>query len=248
MYLRLCYLLIMLTLPKLVRSFHVFGHGKIKQPLRLLKLSTIGTTKPGDSSSSNVARQAIEATNLWMKNFVMGNKLCPWVGRAIAEESIRVVALEHESDEKTAFKVIEEALLLANASANGSSHKTTLLVVPTLTVFEEFLELADCIEQVMEDEKLNEHIQIATFHPDYQFEGTDYDDEGNWTNRSPYPVIHLLLVDDVTLAIESYQKQFGSTDLIWKNNIKTMKTIGKQALKSIHARILDQANSIVDKS
>jgi uncharacterized protein len=216
----------------------------IRQPMRHQRAVRQSSASSSEHHDNDKATIAIEATNIWMRSFVLGNKLCPWIGRAIADKAIRLIPLEDESEEKMTLKVYEEVLLLAKSNLTDSnSHKTTLLVIPRHTAFDSFLELIDCIEHLIENEKMDEFVQIASFHPDYQFGGTSYEDEGNWTNRSPYPVIHLLQVDDVATAIEAYKKQFGSTDLIWENNIKTMQAIGIQALKNIHARIVDQAKA-----
>ena len=86
------------------------------------------------------------------------------------------------------------------------------------------------ITRLLEDMELDTNIQIATFHPNYQFEQSLKEDVENWTNKSPYPIIHLLQVDDVARSIESYP---GDTNDIWKKNIAKMKDIGKAKLNEI---------------
>ena len=82
-------------------------------------------------------------------------------------------------------------------------------------------------------------IQIASFHPDYQFADSEASDVTNYTNRSPYPLIHFLRVKDVSTAIDNFD---GSTDDIWKSNKKKLRNLGEPKIKQIIASIIEEAS------
>ena len=121
-----------------------------------------------------------------------------------------------------------------NSSINNNQYVSTIIILPDLTDFELFLDLVDKIESTLESLSLTEYIQIATFHPKYKFENSKNTDVENYTNRSPYPLIHLLRVKDVTIAINKYN---GETNKIYEKNIETMQTIGLQNMKNILKQI-----------
>jgi hypothetical protein len=94
-----------------------------------------------------------------------------------------------------------------------NSWKTTLIVIPSSSSnFLEYLELVSCVEKRIEELQYDDFVQVASFHPQYVYEGSSTDAVDNWTNRSPYAIIHLLRVSDVSTAISQCQ---GNTDKIW---------------------------------
>ena len=99
---------------------------------------------------------------------------------------------------------------------------TTLVCLPMFSNFSDYLDLVYLIEEMLNNTRLNEKVQIATFHPKYQFLGTSSSDVTNLTNRSPVPMVHILLVGDVKEAINSYS---GNTEDIWRKNVETMRSI-----------------------
>ena len=149
-----------------------------------------------------------------------------------------------------AGSVLEEARLLITGmegisksedNTNTDNWKTTLIVIPSLSDdFYEYLEFVEFVESKLQELKLNDHIQIASFHPRYIYEGTQENDVENWTNRSPYPILHLLREADVSAAIDQYN---GNTDQIWKRNVKVMKRLGRTKLTNIVRDIIKKANS-----
>lgn len=125
-----------------------------------------------------------------------------------------------------------------------NEYTTTLIVLPYSLPFTSFLKLVNRIEDRLQVEKLDKHIQLASFHPNYVFADAEgVDDEGNWTNRSPYPTFHLLRVDEVAKAIESYENQFGSTSIIWQRNIERMRALGVDNLKAMMQGIKSSAET-----
>lgn len=121
-----------------------------------------------------------------------------------------------------------------------NSWKTTLIVIPSSSSnFLEYLELVSCVEKRIEELQYDDFVQVASFHPQYVYEGSSTDAVDNWTNRSPYAIIHLLRVSDVSTAISQYQ---GNTDKIWQRNVKTMKRLGSDALHRSMRDILKRAS------
>jgi uncharacterized protein len=108
----------------------------------------------------------------------------------------------------------------------GKKNGTTLLVCPSVDDFGDFLALAELADELLEQSGMDKDIQVATFHPDYLFEGED--EQTSLTNRSPYPILHLLRVEDVREAIESYEAEGKSTEDVWKRNKDFVQKQGNQ--------------------
>ena len=111
-------------------------------------------------------------------------------------------------------------------------------MVPSLTDFAEFLKVAQYAEEILETTGLDKDIQLATFHPDYLFEGEQA--VTSYTNRSPYPTLHLLRVEDVALAINSYEREGKSTEDVWRRNKEVFISRGeKKSAEHLHDIIHD---------
>ena len=159
--------------------------------------------------------------------------MCPWALGVATKEKLHLVVNESpysvdkpssllsiQRRKKLISAIVDEAQSLTNAT---TTFETALIVLPSLTDFMVFLRLTEDVEKALKRNGLAADIQIATFHPNYIFEGTDGTDVENYTNRSPYPIIHLLRVDQVQRAIDAVN---GDTDFVWKNNIQRLKEKG----------------------
>ena len=108
--------------------------------------------------------------------------------------------------------------------------ETTLIILPeVLDEFEAYLDFIDMSEFILEEVDLDGVIQIASFHPDYQFDETEPTDVENYTNRSPFPMLHLLREESVNRAIEAYPEIGDIPD----NNIDTMNKLGLTRVKQM---------------
>jgi hypothetical protein len=96
-----------------------------------------------------------------------------------------------------------------------------------LEVFDDYLDLLDWFQQLLEQAELTEHVQLASFHPRYQFEGGAVDDLSHFTNRAPYPIIHLLRQSQMTRALAG----FVDPENIYTNNIETLNKLGRQQVE-----------------
>lgn len=152
------------------------------------------------------------ATRKWVEGFVVAKKLCPWAAAAAAsEETMRVTVLPGAFNTPRASLALTSAVLAEAKSlaAPANAGKTTLIVLPHSSLassFPAYLDAAAAVEALLTSSRLDASIQLATFHPLYQFAGTRPDSPENFTNRSPYPVLHLLRVADVEGAIRTYTR------------------------------------------
>ena len=166
----------------------------------------------------------IASVRRWLESIVIEFNLCPFAGRELRNDRVRFTATDAQTDVQL-LQALEAELERLNGDATV---ETTLLIHPhahaDFESYNQFLELADGLLEQME---LDGVFQIASFHPDYQFGGTDQNDAENYTNRSPFPILHLLREDSLTLAVE------GTPDIdqIPVRNIARMNELGTDQLK-----------------
>ena len=185
---------------------------------------------------ADTERIAIEDTQLWLTRAVVGLNLCPFAKAVMAKGQVRYVVTELTEPEQVLKLLQSEMQTLVDADPNTLD--TTLLIAPYLLPdfvdFNEFLFDCDAVLLGMDLEGV---LQIADFHPGYQFAGTAPDDVENLTNQSPYPTLHLLREDSVTRAVQA----FPDSALIYERNtalLREMGTAGWQAL-GMQARLYD---------
>jgi hypothetical protein len=165
--------------------------------------------------------EAIAATRAWLERAVIGLGLCPFAKAVHVKNQVRYVVSGARNTDALLDDLERELHTLADASAKDVD--TTLLIHPH--VLEDFLEYNDFLELadgMVEELALEGVLQVASFHPQYQFEGTEPDDITNYTNRSPYPTLHLLREASVDQAVAAYP----DAEQIFEKNIETMKRLG----------------------
>ena len=153
----------------------------------------------------------------WLEKAVIGLNLCPFAKGVHVKGQIHYTVSDADDVEGVAQALHRE--LEALAEANAEKRDTTLLILPyalhDFLDFNEFLELAD---DMIDELDLGGILQVASFHPLYQFEGTDVDDVTNCTNRSPYPTLHLLREESIDKAVEV----FPEAESIYEKNMETL--------------------------
>ncbi|NSX06538.1 DUF1415 domain-containing protein [Cupriavidus gilardii] len=169
-------------------------------------------------------RQTIlEATRHWLTRAVIGLNLCPFAKSVYVKEQIRYVVCD-ATDAEALLDTLETELK-GLAQADPARIDTTLLIVPRMLAdfadYNDFLYLA---ERLLDSLGLSGVLQIASFHPQYQFAGTDADDIENYTNRAPYPILHLLREDSIERAVEA----FPDAADIYERNEETMRRLGHE--------------------
>ena len=170
----------------------------------------------------------IEETQEWLIKAVIGLNLCPFAKSVHIKEQIRYVVSEARSVEALLEDLAKELEYLAETSPEKTD--TTLLIHPhILQDFLEYNEFLDMADGLLEELKLDGELQIASFHPDYQFADTEFDDITNFTNRSPYPTLHLIREDSIDKAVEA----FPEAEAIYETNMVTMKKLGLAGWKKL---------------
>lgn len=167
--------------------------------------------------------QVISVTRNWLEKAVIGLNLCPFARAVYAGDRIRYVVSEATTIEALLEVLAAELELLAEADENKT--ETTLLIHPRVLgdfpEYNDFLELADAL---VEELDLDGLLQVASFHPQYQFAETEPDDVTNCSNRSPYPTLHLLRESSVERAVATHP----DTERIYRDNIKTLRQLGSE--------------------
>jgi len=165
--------------------------------------------------------EVLAATRSWLEKDVIGLNLCPFAAAVHNAGQIRYVVSAATTAKALRADLVEELLFLKEADPEKVD--TTLLIHPgVLTDFLEFNDFLDVADDVLKDLGLVGDLQIASFHPRFQFEETEPDDVTNRTNRSPYPTLHLLREASVERALEDYP----DPSEISRRNIEKMRELG----------------------
>ncbi|MBK6470832.1 MAG: DUF1415 domain-containing protein [Betaproteobacteria bacterium] len=160
----------------------------------------------------------IEDTQAWLEAAVIGLNLCPFAKAVHGKGQIRWV----ESPATQPRELLEDlvAELKELDAADPEDVDTTMLVCPqALLDFLDFNDFLDVAEGAIEDLGLDGTLQIAAFHPQFQFDGTEPDDPGNFSNRAPHPTLHLLREASLDRAVEA----FPEAESIYERNIETLR-------------------------
>lgn len=163
----------------------------------------------------------VAATRLWLERIVIGLNLCPFAKAVYVKDQVRFVLSDATTPEALVEQLAEELVLLRDTPAEQID--TTLIVHPqVLTDFLDYNDFLDNADAAIEALDLQGILQVASFHPDYQFEGVAANDASNYTNRAPFPTLHLLREDSVARAVDVYP----DPDVIVERNIQTLDRIG----------------------
>ena len=175
--------------------------------------------------------QVLAETRQWIEKAVIGLNLCPFARAVYVKNQVRIVV--SRARHLDAFLDELDAELVRLKDTPAEQIDTTLLVHATLfpdfLVFNDFLNVVD---DVVAEHELEGVIQVASFHPAFQFEGVEEDDISNATNRSPYPILHLLREYSVERAIAS---DAGDAEKIVDRNIATLRDLGPDGWKRLLA-------------
>ncbi len=174
----------------------------------------------------------LEDTRRWIEKAVIGLNLCPFARSVYVKNQVRIVISQARHLDAFLEDLDRELQLLVDTPAEEID--TTLLVHPTLFpdffVFNDFLNVVD---DVVNEHELDGVIQVASFHPQFQFDGVDADDISNATNRAPYPMLHLLREDSVERAAAS---EGGDAEAIVARNIETLQKLGPDGWSALLSR------------
>ncbi|MGV8870473.1 MAG: DUF1415 domain-containing protein [Janthinobacterium svalbardensis] len=170
----------------------------------------------------------IANTVAWLEKAVIGLNLCPFAKAVHVKKQIRYVVCESSNPEDLLAMLMDELQTLADTDPEQID--TTLLIHPyTLNDFLDYNEFLDVADAAVEDMHLAGELQVASFHPHYQFAETFEDDISNYTNRSPYPTLHLLREDSIERAVEA----FPEASEIFDKNIATLEALGVEGWEKL---------------
>lgn len=165
----------------------------------------------------------IAATQAWLERAVIGLNLCPFAKAVHVKKQIRYVVSAATTQEALLEQLMSELRMLQDSDPVALD--TTLLIHPyVLNDFLDFNDFLDTVDIALAEPEFGDEFQVASLHPHYQFAGTAPDDIENFTNRSPYPTLHLLREASVDRAVDA----FPDADKIADTNIETLQKLGHE--------------------
>ena len=182
-----------------------------------------------DPKILSIAHQdVVKNTRRWLEQMVVGLNLCPFSYKVIAQDQVYYAICDATTDAQLKQFYVNELQRLLGANENDVA-TSLLMFTRGLEEFDDYLALLDWFQQLLEKAELTEHVQLASFHPQYQFEGVAANDLSHFTNRSPYPTIHLLRQDQMTKALAHVL----DPEKIYIDNIKTLNKLGRQQVEAL---------------
>ena len=169
---------------------------------------------PGDD-------QVVTLTRAWLEQAVIGLNLCPFAKSVHVKNQVRYRVSQGQDWDSVAVDLEEELVLLAKSDPEHID--TTLLILPlAFADFHEYNDFLDWAARILERMRLDGELQIASFHPDYQFADAGPDDIENYSNRSPFPILHLLRESSIDRAVAAYP----DASAIFERNMATLRELG----------------------
>ena len=187
---------------------------------------TDNTPEPPTPSHTAVAAQM----HAWVTRVVVGLNLCPFARKPLENNQVRITVSNAHNTASLLEDLHAELSLLESQPATDV--ETTLIAIPEmLSDFEDYNDFLDLAEALLDRFGWEGQFQIASFHPQYQFDGTQPNDAENYTNRSPWPALHLLREDSLEQAVGSHP----DPEQIPERNIAAMNELGQSALEALLA-------------
>ena len=176
-----------------------------------------------DNISSEVV---IQQTRAWVRDFVVAHDICPFARKELERGGIHYEVCQESKVEAVLSGLVEMCQRLDEESSTG----TVLFILPASFLnFNDYLDLLDMANDLLFKLGYEGAYQLASFHPDYCFEGVDRDDASNYTNRSPYPMLHIIREAELQKALEKYP----NPETIPERNIAYCRKLGSAALANI---------------
>ena len=173
----------------------------------------------GEAAAAN----CITATRAWLEHAVIGLNLCPFAKAVHHKQQIRYAVTAASNADELLAELSHELGLLAGADVDAETHDTTLLIHPqVMTNFHDYHFFLAEAEALIKNLELDGILQIASLHPAYEFAGSAPDAIENYSNRSPYPTLHLLRESSIDRAVAA----FPDASAIYDRNIATLRQLG----------------------
>ncbi len=172
--------------------------------------------------------QIIKQTQCWLSSFIIEHNICPFAKREFDRDSIHYEVVISDKIENQLQELIYSCEQLDRETAVENGLETSLLILPNgLEDFDDYLDFLDLANELMHKQGYEGVYQLASFHPDYCFDGVDVDDASNYTNRSPYPMLHLIREESLEKALEHYP----NPENIPTRNIKYTREKGQKSIQ-----------------
>ena len=170
--------------------------------------------------------EIVKSVRYWLVAFVIKLNLCPFAKREFTNERVKFAVSDAITEEQLLADLQQELSHLQE----DNEIETTLLIHPhVLQEFDNYNQFLDIVDALLDEEGLLGVYQIASFHPNYRFADTEFDDAENYSNRSPYPILHLLRESSLEREIARHQ----DTSLIPERNIQLLRELGAAKLQTL---------------
>ncbi len=176
----------------------------------------------------------LSATRAWVEDFVVARDVCPFAGRELSRDTIRLREVDASDWESALLTLVDECRHL---DATPDVETTLLVLVPGVEDFDDYLDLLAVAEALLAQQGYEGIYQLASFHPDYCFENAEPEDAANFTNRSPWPMLHLLREERLEQALAHYL----DPEAIPERNIVEMRRLGGRSLSEALAALREGA-------
>ncbi len=174
--------------------------------------------------------QIEKQSKAWVTNFIVKHDICPFAGRVVENDSIHFEITQAANMEDQ----LQTLILACTQMDNHAEIETTLAIYPKgLDDFDEYLDFLEISNALMQKQQYEGVYQLASFHPDYCFDGVAQDDASNYTNRSPYPMLHILRESSLEKALSHYPNPENIPD----RNIALMRELGVTRLEELLSEI-----------
>lgn len=197
-----------------------------RQSNEMIPMPTSSRIEP---AAESVRESAIAAVQTWIEKAVIGLNLCPFAKAVHVKKQIRYV-VSTATDEDALLEELAAELHTLHTIDAEVTDTTLLILTGMLADFLDYNDFLDSADELIETLELDGEIQIASFHPDYQFAGTQADDIENYTNRSPYPILHLLRESSIDQAVAAYPDAKN----IYEKNMETLRRIGHSGWQALN--------------
>ncbi len=170
----------------------------------------------------------LEQTRCWVKEVVIGLNLCPFARVPFTEGSIRYQVCEATEEDAIYKMLIQEVAEFVRLPAEQA--ETGLFILAQgLADFDSYLNMLEDIQFALQEAGLENMLQLASFHPDYCFAGMQENDPANYTNRSPFPMFHLIRQDGLAAALENWPEP----EMIPQRNVALLREMGQERIHEL---------------
>lgn len=181
----------------------------------------------GEAALTHTDERAIEQVRNWLTDMVIGLQLCPFAAAPLHAGRVRFTTCA-ETDSLSIYRVFLSELDEFLQTSPEEVETGLFIVTRGLSGFDDYLDMLATLEDALHEAGLEGVVQIASFHPDYRFEGCDPDDPANFTNRSPFPIFHLIR----EAGLEAALARFPDPESIPERNVARMRELGLETLQA----------------